>query len=113
MALLPTEASLTGASTTNDQQKLNFARLRQYLADLLGTDSSDRAAARAALGAFSASGGTIAGATTVQGDLTAQGAVKASGLIYARGGGQGLGQVTVSTAPPSGAAADGDLWLQY
>lgn len=35
-----------------------------------------------------------------------------TGLVYARGGGAGLGQITVSTSEPSG-GADGDLWLQY
>ncbi|MGI4846939.1 MAG: hypothetical protein ACRYGK_02200, partial [Janthinobacterium lividum] len=48
---LPTEASLTGASTTNAQQKTNFASLRNFLADLLGTDSGNKSAARVALGA--------------------------------------------------------------
>lgn len=50
MATLPTDASLTGATTTNAQQKTNFSALRTFLADLLGTDSSNKAAARAALG---------------------------------------------------------------
>jgi hypothetical protein len=50
MALLPTEDNLTNASTTNAQQKTNFANLRNFLADLLGTDSSNKVAARAALG---------------------------------------------------------------
>lgn len=35
-----------------------------------------------------------------------------SGLLYGRGGGAGLGQITVSTLGPSG-GADGDLWFQY
>lgn len=56
MALLPTEDNLTNASTTNAQQKTNFANWRNFIADLLGTDSSDKAAARAALGAFPADG---------------------------------------------------------
>lgn len=35
-----------------------------------------------------------------------------AGLVYGRGGGAGLGQITVSTAAPSG-GANGDLWLVY
>ena len=50
MATLPTAAALTGATTTNAQQKLFLAALRDVIADLLGTDSSNKAAARAALG---------------------------------------------------------------
>lgn len=50
MATLPTSASLTGAGTTNAQQKLNLAALRDFMADLLGTDSGDDPAARDALG---------------------------------------------------------------
>lgn len=49
MATLPTVSSLTGATTTNAQQKTNFTDLRNFLSDLLGTDSSNKAAARAAL----------------------------------------------------------------
>lgn len=51
MALLPTEDNLTNSNTTNAQQKVNFANLRNFIADLLGVDSSDKEAARAALGA--------------------------------------------------------------
>lgn len=50
MATLPSSASITGAGTTNAQQKLNLAALRDFMADLLGTDSSDKPAARDALG---------------------------------------------------------------
>jgi hypothetical protein len=50
MATLPSTASLTGASTTNAQQKTNFTDLRTYLSDLLGTDSANKGAARTALG---------------------------------------------------------------
>ncbi|WKB52322.1 hypothetical protein [Eleftheria terrae] len=55
MALLPTEAALISGATTAAQQKGNFAALRQFLADLLGTDSSNKAAAREALGVPDAS----------------------------------------------------------
>lgn len=47
---LPTSASLTGAGTTRAQQKLNLAALRDFMANLFGTDSSDKTAARATLG---------------------------------------------------------------
>lgn len=50
MATLPSAASLTGTTTTNAQQKTNFTNLRDFLADLLGTDSADKSAARATLG---------------------------------------------------------------
>lgn len=55
MATLPsgnsgTAGSLTNATTTAAQQKTNFTNLRDFLADLLGTDSSNKGAARAALG---------------------------------------------------------------
>lgn len=49
MALLPTSASLTDSSTTNAQQKTNFTAIRTFLADLLGTDSSNKVASRTAL----------------------------------------------------------------
>jgi hypothetical protein len=39
------------------------------------------------------------------------GAYVAEGLIYGRGGGAGLGQITISTSDPSG-GADGDIWLK-
>lgn len=47
---LPTSASLTGVGTTRAQQKLNWAALRDFMANLLGTDSSDKGAARTTLG---------------------------------------------------------------
>jgi hypothetical protein len=50
MATLPTSASLTGAATTNATQKLNLAAMRDFSADLLGTDSANKAAARDTLG---------------------------------------------------------------
>jgi hypothetical protein len=56
MALLPTELELTGSTVTNAQQKTRFAALRNFLADLLGTDSANKAAARTALGAVGLTG---------------------------------------------------------
>jgi hypothetical protein len=52
MATLPTRASIVSGTTTNAQQKVNLGDQRDFLADLLGTDSSNKAAARAALGAI-------------------------------------------------------------
>lgn len=43
-------ASLTDAATTEAQQKTNLTNLRGFLAEMLGTDSTDRAAARSLLG---------------------------------------------------------------
>lgn len=40
------------------------------------------------------------------------GAPTFAGLVYGRGGGNGLGQIQVSTSAPSG-GANGDLWLVY
>ncbi len=51
MATLPTEVAITAAEVPNAIQKTNFAAIRNFIADLLGTDSSNKAAARAALGA--------------------------------------------------------------
>lgn len=48
---------------------------------------------------------------TLQMTVAAAG-ITAAGLLYGRGGGAGLGQITVSTSAPSG-GADGDLWIQY
>src|SRR5688572_6570315 len=40
MTALPTSASLTGVGTTNATQKLNFAAIRDFMADLFSTDST-------------------------------------------------------------------------
>jgi len=53
MALLPTRDAITNSSTTNAAQKTNLGDQRDFLAELLGTDSSDKAAARVALGSAS------------------------------------------------------------
>ena len=39
------------------------------------------------------------------------GAMTVAGLVYGRGGGAGLGQITVSTSDPSG-GADADIWFK-
>jgi len=54
MALLPAENLLDGTktpATTTAEMRGAFGTLRRYLAELLGTDSTDKAAARSALGA--------------------------------------------------------------
>ena len=56
MATLPTRSAITDGTTTNAQQKTNLGDQRDFIADLLGTDSSDKAAARAALGIGAGSG---------------------------------------------------------
>lgn len=43
---------------------------------------------------------------------SADGALRVTGLVYGRGGGAGMGQITVSTTTPSG-GANGDIWFQY
>ena len=43
--------------------------------------------------------------------MTRDGAIYTQGLIYGRGGGAGLGQITVSTSDPSG-GENGDLWMK-
>ena len=79
MASLPTSADLTGASTTTAQMKTHLTNLRTFLADLLGTDSADKAAARAALGANDAgnlNAGTVAAARLPASSTTVSGIVE-------------------------------------
>ena len=56
-------------------------------------------------------GGTINTSPTLLASLNASGGLTATGLVYGRGGGAGLGQITISTGDPSG-GADGDLWFK-
>lgn len=49
---------------------------------------------------------------SMTGNGSIAGTFQAGGLLYGRGGGAGLGQITVSTSAPSG-GADGDLWFVY
>lgn len=62
---LPTSAAITSATVTNAQQKLNLGAIATFLLNLLGNDSSDKPAARAALGAlgYGALPGTLHGCT--------------------------------------------------
>ncbi|WP_157359788.1 hypothetical protein [Caldimonas brevitalea] len=94
MAILPTEASLISDATTNAQQKGNFSNWRNFCADLLGTDSSNKAAARTALG-FSASGDAINVAS-----LSSTGNVSAGGRVTG-----GVATVAFSATPTFNAAA--------
>jgi len=51
MPTLPPSTDFTGSSVTQAGAKTFMTTVRTFLADLLGTDSADKAAARAALGA--------------------------------------------------------------
>ena len=51
MATLPPSTDFTGGSVTQGGFKTAISTLRTFIADLLGTDSADKTAARAALGA--------------------------------------------------------------
>lgn len=55
-------------------------------------------------------GFSVAGAVAMS--LQSDGDMVVTGLVYGRNGGAGLGQITVSTATPSG-GANGDIWFQY
>ncbi|MEG1971117.1 MAG: hypothetical protein RR101_13485 [Burkholderiaceae bacterium] len=57
-------------------------------------------------------GGWSDGASTFRFWSDASGNLTSRGLLYGRGGGAGLGQITVSISGPSG-GADGDLWFQH
>jgi hypothetical protein len=63
-------------------------------------------------GLYDVNGGISRWQTDTSGNFTANGTITANGLLYGRGGGAGLGQITVSTGTPSG-GANGDLWLRY
>lgn len=108
MATLPTDASLTGATTTNAQQKTNFSAIRTFLADLLGTDSGNKAAARTALGAATA-------ADFLQ-SLGASGYQKMPGGLILQWGitaGANTGSLVTVTFPTPFATAVYGVQLQY
>lgn len=95
MALLPTDGSVNNPDRTNAQQKLNLAAIRNFLGDLLGTDSGNKGAARAALGvaprATSVSVASVAGAVDLtiaapdSDDITITGALAIISFIGAAG----------------------------
>lgn len=65
MATLPAAASFTGSSVTEGQFKTAITDQRDFLADLLGTDSANKVAALTALGAILNVGSSKSGAYTV------------------------------------------------
>ncbi len=56
--------------------------------------------------------GSVAAIVAETTGVSVTGVVNSTGLMFARGGGVGLGRITVSTSGPSG-GADGDIWIQY
>ncbi|MES2910633.1 MAG: hypothetical protein V4718_04555 [Pseudomonadota bacterium] len=50
MTTLPTRAAIIDPATTNAEQKTNIGDQRDFIAEMLGTDSSNKAAARELLG---------------------------------------------------------------
>lgn len=119
-------ASLTDAATTEAQQKTNLTNLRGFLAEMLGTDSSTRAAARSFLGvdapglAFSvaASAMTISLKTAAAADGTAaapapipfRSATASSGARNVRHVTAALSMV-VSSGSTLGCVSATDTWL--
>jgi hypothetical protein len=56
--------------------------------------------------------GSVAAIVAETTGVSVTGVVNATGLLFGRGGGVGLGQITISTSAPSG-GGDGDIWIQY
>jgi hypothetical protein len=113
MANLPTSEELTGASTTNAQQKTFLTNLRTYLADLLGTDSINKAAARTTLGAVGLTGDeTIAGVKTFSSNPVVptpaqfDSTTKVATTAFVKNAGSSLSTQKVFTASAAIAAAD-------
>lgn len=73
MATLPPSTDFTGSNVTEGGFKTAITSLRTFLSDLLGTDSADKAAARAALGALS---GTMATSRLLGRTTASSGAVE-------------------------------------
>lgn len=69
----------------------------------ISSDGADRVALIA---------GSVAALVAQTTGVSVTGVVNATGLIFGRGGGAGMGQITVSTSAASG-GADGDIWFQY
>lgn len=63
---LPTAAAIQSGTVTNAQQKLNLGAIATFLLNLLGNDSSDKVAARAALGAAANTSATDSAAGLVE-----------------------------------------------
>jgi hypothetical protein len=56
--------------------------------------------------------GSVAALVAETTGISVTGVVNATGLIFGRGGGVGLGQITISTSAAAG-GADGDIHFQY
>jgi len=54
----------------------------------------------------------IGGALSASAAISSASTITASGLLYGRGGGRGLGQITLSSSDPSG-GANGDVWFKF
>ena len=93
MALLPARNILDGtALPVTSQMKTALGSLRDYCSDLLGTDSSNKAAARTALGAAASGANTdITSLTNLTGGAIVNGA---AGLGYGTGAGGTVTQAT-------------------
>ena len=73
-----------------------------------GFISAGAASFAGTVAAVAFSGSTV----NVSGAVLAGTSVNASGLVYGRGGGRGMGQITLGTGGPSG-GADGDVHYRY
>jgi hypothetical protein len=56
--------------------------------------------------------GSVAAIVAETTGISVTGVVNATGLIFGRGGGVGMGQITISTSAAAG-GADGDIHFQY
>lgn len=102
MATLPTAAQVQSATVTNAQQKTYFGDLLDFLLALLGSDSADKPAARAALGAAEVGRGIGKTQTVLSGPVDSDG--------YASfGGSVGTATLTATGTLRVAAAAGGDL----
>jgi hypothetical protein len=64
------------------------------------------------LGAFYCASVNVTGSLAASSNVTAGGSMTANALIYGRGGGRGMGQLTLGTGVASG-GANGDIHFQY
>lgn len=119
-------ASLTDASTTEAQQKTNLLNLRGFIAEMLGTDSTNRDPARSLLGvdqpvltfSVSLSALTIALKTPAGADATAaapvtipfRSATLSSGALAVRKA-TAAASLVVSSGSTLGTASGKDAWL--
>lgn len=100
MALLPNRDILDGTklpATTTSDMKTALGSLRDYLAGLLGTDSTDKAAARAALGS-TAVGDAVFIAADAAAARTALGAIDSATATATAAVAAGLSPISASVA---------------